>query len=144
MNKRFSLLDITWVKKWLIDWLTGNMMERSFKIDLTWFCRAKTKQKETFEFKLVLWACSFHILLPWGHFLLVLVKAFDRGWLASTLAHCLVSLKSYLPSRKINLSCTTGWDFFEAQLSCIRKLLKVTNINYLLTISINCHKKRLW
>ena len=30
-------------------------------------------------FQLVLWASSFHTLLAWGHFLLVLVNDFVRG-----------------------------------------------------------------
>ena len=34
---------------------------------------------------------------------------------------------------KINLSCATGWDFSEAQLSRIQKLLKVTNINFIIS-----------
>ena len=34
---------------------------------------------------------------------------------------------------KINLSYTTGWDFSEAQLSCIQKLLKATNINIIIS-----------
>ena len=31
------------------------------------------------EFQLVLWASNSHILLSWGHFLLVLVYVFVRG-----------------------------------------------------------------
>ena len=39
-------------------------------------------EKKKLEFQLVLWGSSSHILLGWGHFLLVLVNNFIRGWLA--------------------------------------------------------------
>ena len=39
------------------------------------------------EFQLVLWASSCHIFLAQGHFLLVSVNDFIRGWLAWTLAY---------------------------------------------------------
>ena len=66
-------------------------------------------------FQLVLWTSRLHILLAWSHFLLVLVNDFVRRWLhawALKVPTSQVSFKKYLPSKKIYLSLTTGWNFF--------------------------------
>ena len=51
--------------------------------------------------------------LSLGHLLVVLVNDFIRRWVVVTLTGQ-VSLKSYLSSKKIHLTRTTGWDLFWA------------------------------
>ena len=72
-----------------------------------------TRACKILEFQFVLCASYFHILIAWGHFLLVSVNDFVRGWLIlRPLPFGQVSFKSYLPSKKIYSSQTSGWDFF--------------------------------
>ena len=49
------------------------------------------------DFHLVVWASSSYILLAWGHFLLILVNDFVRGWLAQTLTR---AVKVICPATK--------------------------------------------
>ena len=51
------------------------------------FCKIPIIQglKKDFKFQLVLWASISHISLAQGHFLLVSVYDFSRGWFACTL-----------------------------------------------------------
>ena len=67
------------------------------------------------EFKLVLWASTFHNFLAQGHFLLVVVNNFVRGWLLSWAVPIgqVISFKNFLPGKKIYLSQTSRQGFFD-------------------------------
>lgn len=91
------------------------------------------------EFKLVLWASAFHIFLAQGHFLLVVVNNFVRGWLLSWAVPIgqLISFKNFLPGKKIYLSQTYRQGFFDWSLD-----LMTINFCFLSRISFHC--ETLW
>ena len=91
------------------------------------------------EFKLVLWASTFHNFLAQGHFLLVVVNNFVRGWLLSWAVPIgqLISFKNFLPGKKIYLSQTYRQGFFDWSLD-----LMTINFCFLSRISFHC--ETLW
>ena len=72
------------------------------------------------EFKLVLWASAFHIFLAQGHFLLVVVNNFVRGWLLSWA----------VPGKKIYLSQTSRQGFFDWSLDNDYQLLLLISYKF--------------
>ena len=92
------------------------------------------------EFKLVLWASTFHNFLAQGHFLLVVVNNFVRGgWLLSWALPIgqVISFKNFLPGKKIYLSQTYRQGFFDWSLD-----LMTINFCFLSRISFHC--ETLW
>ena len=84
------------------------------------------------EFKLVLWASTFHIFLAQGHFLLVVVNNFVRGWLLSWAVPIgqVISFKNFLPGKKIYLSQTSRQGFFDWSLDNDYQLLLLISYKF--------------
>ena len=84
------------------------------------------------EFKLVLWASTFHNFLAQGHFLLVVVNNFVRGWLLSWAVPIgqVISFKNFLPGKKNYLSQTYRQGFFDWSLDNDYQLLLLISYKF--------------
>lgn len=72
----------------------------------------KINRLQNLDFKLVLWTNSSRNLLARGHFLLVWVNDFVRGWIDLTLTNRAGQLKKLYTQQEILLVTSTGRDLF--------------------------------